>query len=191
MNKKELRRQMILRRDSLSERERMEQSQQVMEKIWCLESVQRADTILSYCSFRSEVSTEKINERILAEGKRLYLPKTYPDKHEMKFYQVMGRADLIRGYQGIMEPKEGEALFEKEGSSLGRIVMLMPGVAYDEKGNRLGYGGGYYDRYLAEFGKELDEVCMLAFDVQQTKQIEVELSDVRPDRIVTGGRHGT
>ena len=180
---------MIIRRDGLTETERAEWSEKVMENLWRLEAFRRADMILSYCSFRSEVDTEKINQQILEEGRQLFLPKTYPERREMVFYRIRNRADLECGYQGIMEPKEGEMfLLDQENGFSGGIWMLMPGVAFDAEGNRIGYGGGYYDRYLAKYGKKIDETCMLAFRVQQAEKIETELCDIRPNRIVTDRR---
>ena len=189
MDKKELRSRMILRRDNLTEKEREIKSQLIMEKILDWDAFQKAQKILSYCSFRSEVNTEEINQRILEEGKELYLPKTYPKWHEMKFYRVMDIHDLVCGYQGIPEPREGKALFESDdiGTEEG-VVMLMPGVAYDRMGNRLGYGGGYYDRYLAKHEEKIEITCMLAFDVQQAEKIETKSCDIRPRRIITDRR---
>lgn len=195
MEKKELRRQMLLVRDRLPKEERFQLSQNVMERLWQWEPFLQADRILSYASFRSEVVTDFLNERILREGKKLYLPKTDPDTHRMVFYPVERMSELVKGYQGIREPQGGKPLFDLLGTSLNRevkpsgsIVMLMPGVAFDEEGNRIGYGGGYYDRYLSQNGGRIDYTCMLAFECQRVEKIETENCDIRPDRIMTEGR---
>ena len=189
MDKKELRRQMILRRDRLTEGEREIKSRRIMEELWDWDAFQKAQIILSYCSFRSEVITEEMNQQILKEGRELFLPKTYPECHEMKFFRVMDLQDLECGYQGIIEPKEGKTLFEpNQTRDEDSVFMLMPGVAYDSWGNRLGYGGGYYDRYLEKYGEKIGTTCMLAFDIQQAEKIETEICDIRPSRIITDRR---
>lgn len=195
MEKKELRRQMLLVRDRLSIEERRRRSQNVIEKLWQWEPFLQASRVCSYASFRSEVETDCLNERILREGKKLYLPRTNPDTHHMVFYPVEHMEELVDGYQGIREPREGEPLFDGMGKNLnckekqaGSIVMLMPGVAFDKEGNRIGYGGGYYDRYLSQYGGRIDSTCMLAFECQRVEKIEAENCDIRPDRILTEGR---
>ncbi len=189
MDKKKLRRQMIDRRDSLTKSDRERRSGQIRERLWQWEAFRRADIILSYASFRSEVDTEKINHRILEEGRQLFLPKTFLERHEMVFYRIRGREDLVRGYQGIPEPVTGEIFVGNAGEQqTGSVIMLMPGVAFDAEGNRLGYGGGYYDRYLADYGDKINDTCMLAFDIQFAERIEVEKCDIRPNRILTDRR---
>jgi len=189
MDKRKLRRQMLDKRDSLTKSDRERRSRLIRERLWQWEAFRRADIILSYASFRSEVDTEKINQRILEEGRQLFLPKTFPERHEMVFYRIRGREDLVRGYQGIPEPVTGEIFAgAAREQQTGSVVMLMPGVAFDAGGNRLGYGGGYYDRYLTDYGENLDDTCMLAFDIQFTERIEVEKCDIRPDRILTDRR---
>ena len=89
---------------------------------------------------RSEVETTEINRKIRESGKALYLPKTYADRKEMAFYRVYSDADLIPGYQGILEPQEKEPFTEKLVSlKPEKVLMLMPGAAFDDKGNRIGY----------------------------------------------------
>lgn len=187
MEKNELRRQMLQARDRLTAAERRHLSQRIMERLWQWELFRQADGILSYASFRSEVETDLLNERIIREGKTLYLPRTEPDMHRMVFYPVNRMNELISGYQGIREPQKGEAPFcgVKRTET---IVMLMPGVAFDEKRNRIGYGGGYYDRYLSQYRAEITCTCMLAFECQRLEKIEEEPCDIRPDRILTEWR---
>lgn len=190
MDKKELRRQILAARDRIAEEQRIRWSGEVMEELIKWEPYQEADVILSYASFRSEVSTEAVNQRILSEGKRLYLPKTYPETYRMKFFRVRAMGDLISGYQGIREPKQQGLPFERQGAAYRgqKVLMLMPGTAFDPAGSRLGYGGGYYDRYLAQYGDRITHTCMLAYAVQEVEKIETETTDIRPERILTNRR---
>lgn len=143
---------------------------------------------MSYASIRSEVHTERIHEKLLLEGRALYLPKTDPVAHRMEFYPVRNMEELTDGYQGIPEPEGGTPLFWDAREKCRNIVMLMPGAAFDTDRNRLGYGGGYYDRYLAQYGECIAYTCMLAYEVQQVKKIETDCYDIRPNRILTERR---
>ena len=180
MTKKEMRKKMLSLRDSLSEKERREKSREIAKRLFTLEA---------YQSFRSEVETTEMNQKIRESGKSLYLPKTYADRKEMAFYRVYSDADLIPGYQGILEPQEKEP-FTEELVSLKpeKVLMLMPGAAFDDKGNRIGYGGGYYDRFLSQMGRYIGNRFMLAFEMQRVKEVEAEACDIRVNRILTDRR---
>ena len=184
MTKKEMRKKMLSLRDSLSEKERMEKSREIAKRLFTLEEFQKAEVVLSYQSFRSEVETTEMNQKIRESGKSLYLPKTYADRKEMAFYRVYSDADLIPGYQGILEPQEKEPFTEKLASlKPEKVLMLMPGAAFDDKGNRIGYGGGYYDRYL-ESHPQLHTLA-LAFDMQVLFEVPAEEQDIKPQLLVT------
>ena len=184
MTKKEMRKKMLSLRDSLSEKECREKSRVIAKRLFTLEEFQKAEVVLSYQSFRSEVETTEMNQKIRESGKSLYLPKTYADRKEMAFYRVYSDADLIPGYQGILEPQEKEP-FTEELVSLKpeKVLMLMPGAAFDDKGNRIGYGGGYYDRYL-ESHPQLHTLA-LAFDMQVLFEVPAEEQDIKPQLLVT------
>lgn len=189
MDKECLRMEARKRRDALSEEQRIGLSQVIMNRLWQWEPFLNAKVILSYASFRSEVYTDEINERLLAEGKTLYFPKVFSEvAHKMEFYPVTCMEELVCGYQGIREPKSGIPLFSDEKADYKNYVMLMPGLAFDEDGNRLGYGGGYYDYYLARYKKYIAHTCMLAFEIQRMKSVGNDRYDIRPDCILTDMR---
>ena len=102
MTKKEMRKKMLSLRDSLSEKERMEKSREIAKRLFTLEEFQKAEVVLSYQSFRSEVETTEMNQKIRESGKSLYLPKTYADRKEMAFYRVYTDADLIRTFRQML-----------------------------------------------------------------------------------------
>ncbi len=185
--KQEVRKKALQVRDSLSIELQRERSKQIAEQIRQSERYQRATIILSYAAFRSEVDTEEINKQALADGKALYLPKTYSQEKRMRFFLVEDMGQLISGYQGIQEPQETkdvEAVWKQHNVSKEEVLMLMPGVAFDEAGNRMGYGGGYYDRYLTQYGGRIISV-LLAYEEQMTQEIPTEPCDVQPELIVT------
>lgn len=185
--KSEARRRALYIRDSLSAAYREEQSQRIVKRMQESELYRQADVVLSYCSFRSEVDTTCLNEDILRHGKRLYLPKTYSSEKRIRFYEVKDTKSLEKGYQGILEPAgnhSGELRFAKPGAVSGNILMVMPGAAFDAAGYRMGYGGGYYDRYVSQYGIYFTSL-FIAFQEQRTPALYAEEHDVRPDFILT------
>ena len=188
MNKDEVRRHALEVRNRLPQACRREYSKTIMERVLRSGLYGRAKVVLSYASFRSEVETTWFNQEVLRQGKPLYLPKTDPTNKRMCFYPVQHLGELREGYQGILEPVEttsveqryaGAALLKRE-----EILMIMPGVAFDACGHRMGYGGGYYDRYLQQYGAGLTSL-LIAFEAQRVVSVPVEEYDVRPGYILT------
>ena len=185
-----------------AEREKL--SSRIAERLFALDIYKNATIVLSYASFRSEVITDEINQRVIADGKKLYLPKTYVKEQRMLFYRVEDPdTELISGAMGIREPREdtdrlfiGEKVERldglegesgKSGSALRMTTLvLMPGLAFDRVGNRLGYGGGFYDRFLAEYPSFADQTILLAYDIQRTDEnLPAEETDRKPKLILT------
>lgn len=183
MEKETQRKRALMRRNSIPERERKKWSQNIVEQVLQSDWYKRAGMILSYVSIRSEVETTDLNRVIIREGKKLFLPKTYPKEKKMSFYPVQSMDLLQSGYQGILEPQETEGAFEQI-KDAGFVLMIMPGVCFDSNGNRMGYGGGYYDRYLEKFGSLITHTVMLAYQAQEEKKIEVNIYDRKPERII-------
>ncbi len=188
ISKEKVRRRALETRDSLEEACRGDFSKMITDQILHSEMYRKAGIVLSYSAIRSEVETDLLNRDVLEQGKKLYLPKTCFREKKMNFYPVENLKKLKKGYQGILEPEE-TASFEDmlvEGCAYAReeILMIMPGVAFDEAGHRMGYGGGYYDRYLHLYGKRIVSI-LIAFDEQKALVIPAETCDVKPDYIVT------
>lgn len=184
--KDEARRRALAVRDALSSEYRKLHSGAIMEDVLQSGQYERARIILSYASFRSEVDTDSLNRETLIRGKELYLPRTYAGEKRMSFYPVRDLSKLSSGYQGILEPQETvsferrteeEHFFAKE-----EVLMIMPGVAFDERGFRMGYGGGYYDRYLFQYGTGITSM-LVAFEEQRVSLLPTDEFDVKPDLI--------
>lgn len=187
ISKEKVRRGALETRDALAEEWRLETSRIIVEKLLASEWYRQSEILLTYCSIRSEVDTRELNERIQADGKRLFLPRTNDREKTMCFYQVEDLKKLKKGNFGVPEPRGSEAL--EQGMESGafykeKILMVMPGVAFDKKGYRLGYGGGFYDRYLQRYGTMLTSV-MIAFAEQEVLIIPAETCDVKPEHIIT------
>ncbi len=206
MEKKEIRKQMISRRDAIKESERVELSARIAKRLFAMNEYKNAGTVLSYASFRSEVATDEINRRIIADGKKLYLPKTYVKKGILRFFLVTDLdADMVSGAMGIMEPQEeADRLYAgkmcgqggetndagTESAPVGgepedRTLVIMPGVAFDADGNRMGYGGGFYDRFLAQNTERREHTVMLAYCAQKADRLPAEATDIKPKLILT------
>lgn len=115
-----------------------------------------ADEILCYCSFGSEIDTSKIIETALNDGKKLYLPKCTDKNGSMTFYLVSDIRNLVKGTFGISEPdtEKCSPAFEFHNA-----VCVVPGLSFDRNGHRLGYGKGYYDRFLEKFTIKSAGLC--------------------------------
>lgn len=195
--KKEIRREALRKRDSLTDEQRRAASGKIVRRLTEQLFYREADAVLTYISFRSEVDTFPLLERAFADGKAVFAPKVF--EKEMAFFRIFSSADLTAGYRGILEPAGGR-LFERRRDdplSQRRILLCMPGAAFDRARHRIGYGGGFYDRYLSEL---LDEdkdgkgaVCpemkittaALSFSCQIFEEIPWEAHDFCPERIVT------
>ena len=185
--KKALRTKYLEKRNALETEKRKEASKKIKEWVLANKRFKEAKTVFVYASYRSEVETKEIIQEALRRGKRVAAPKVTGD--EMCFYAINYWEDLFPGYQGILEPQiDGrEAIVPAEGD-----VMLVPGAVFDRKGSRIGYGKGYYDRYLerlAAAGGSKPYLMALAFACQINPEgIKTEAHDKKMDCIITERR---
>ncbi len=184
--KKELRKEILQLRDALSEKERREKSHQIAEKVIAQKEFIEADKVLLFASYHSEVDTFEIFQAARGASKDVYYPKVLGK--EMEFYLVEKEGDLVEGYRGIREP---EVIPEKKliPQPEDKICVIMPGAVFDKNGNRIGYGGGYYDKFLQRFANWKEHVFKLAIafkcQIVEPGRILCEDYDVKPDAIVT------
>lgn len=188
MTKDDIRKQTIEKRDNLSQEEIYEKSRRIFETLSELDELSDADSILVYASMRSEVITDDIILDCLSRGKKVYCPKV-TDKNggKMEFVRIYAIEELIEGYFGIREPEIIDTSELYDNSDPDRTVMIMPGVAFDKERDRIGYSGGFYDRYLASH--EGIRTIALGFECQITSGvIPVEETDIKPDILLTEER---
>lgn len=164
-------------RDSLSEESRRQADRMIMEKVTDLEAFRTSDLVYTYVSFGSEVSTREIMARCLEENKCLAAPRI--EGKEMKFFRVKSLEELVPGIWGIPEPAAGAQEVKEAG------IMLVPGLAFDKKGYRLGYGGGYYDRYLSARPDLAENTIGLAYQAQLVDKVPSQEYDLPVKKIVT------
>lgn len=149
-----LRRELLARRDALSKRS--QRSSAIQEALWAHPAYQEARKLFLYLSKGSEPDTWKILDRALAEGKEVYAPRCLDKNGSMAFYRVTCRETLAPGSFGLLEPDPLKC--PPAGSAEGALC-LVPGLAFDEMGYRLGYGKGYYDRFLAGYPGKTAGLC--------------------------------
>ena len=178
MNKKELRKIIKDRKRQYSSSQLEELSLSVLSRLADQESFRKAKIILMYYSLPDEVNTHTFIDEMTALGKTVLLP-VVKDSEKMEIREYSGRKDLTEGSFHIMEPIG--KLFPPE--RFGEIeVGVIPGMSFDEKGNRLGRGKGYYDRFL----KKVPTLFKIGicFDFQKADTIPTEETDIRMDCII-------
>lgn len=179
--KQELRKRMKKIRNAISAEDREKKSTAICRKLLEMKRYGETEKILVYAAAHSEVNLDLFVERALSDGKELYFPKVYGK--EMEFYRITSMNELILGAFSIREPDTERfslSCFTGEGDG---AWMLVPGVAFSPEGKRMGYGGGYYDRYLAKHTKL--HRTGIAFLEQLTDEIVEEPYDYRMEDMVT------
>lgn len=180
--KKEIRAKILKMRQALPKEEVREKSLRIMRRIEETETFKNADNLLAYIDFRGEVATRTLIEKAWELGKKVYVPRVAGK--EMEFYQIHSFEDLEKGAYGILEPKKECPVYEAgEGQT---TLAILPGSVFDKKKNRVGYGGGFYDRY---FEKRKD-ICRIAaaYEMQIVEEIETEEFDLPADYVTTEER---
>ncbi len=178
-----LRRAVLRRRDALPEGERALLSGSIVATILDLPAYETAHVVLAYASFGSELRTDELLRRALADGKTLLLPRV--ERGGLGLYEVRDPArDLEPGTWGIREPEPDRCPPADPG---GVGFALIPGVAFDRRARRLGYGGGFYDRLLAGGLPEGTPLVSGAFEVQIVDEVPTGPHDAPVDVVVTEG----
>ncbi len=144
--KKILRQQMRAVLEELSEQERAESDQALTEQFLQHPKVVEANTLLLYYGVGTEIHTQPLIQALLDQGKRVCLPRCLPE-HQMEARAITTLEDLRPDKYGIPAPGESCPVVPREDLNL----VLVPGLCFDSRGNRLGQGGGYYDRYLEDY----------------------------------------
>ena len=187
---------MSRRRDEMKPEDIRKASRAIFDRLSAQKFYRQASIVFSYASFRSEADTWHFNRQVLADGKILALPKVL-GKEKMEFYHIKSMEQLVPGYMGIREPGPECPPVNTVRSEGRRGIILVPGLAFDKSFYRLGYGGGYYDRFLSAAGfkgdADRDEKkvsrrlisCGVAYDGQLVEQVPREATDCFLDYIVT------
>ncbi|WP_176545052.1 5-formyltetrahydrofolate cyclo-ligase [Bacillus sp. AFS041924] len=179
MEKKEIRNSMMKKLKNISSLDREEKSKQIVEKLLNSDQFLCADIIATTMPMEHEINTKYLITACWKMNKSVVVPKCNHDTRKMHFYKINSFEDLKKGYFGIQEPLEEKC--EEIGKEFIDLI-IVPGVAYTKYGERLGYGGGYYDRYLEDYKKQL---MALAYDFQILNELPTEKHDIKMPLILT------
>lgn len=175
MDKTELRREIRARKRAMTEAEIEERSARLAQLFFASGAYQNAKTIYGYLPYNQEVRTVPMLERALKDGKKVAVPKVYGD--EMKFLYLDDLNAVAKGYAGIPEPIADEPVAHDE-----TALVLMPGLAFDPQGHRIGYGGGFYDKFLA--AEPNHPTLALCYEFQMLPKLDVEDHDIPVDTVL-------
>ena len=175
MDKKALRATIRQQKRAMTEEEIVTKSQKLCELLMEHELYKNAKTFYGYLPYNQEVRTTPLLEQALRDGKRVAVPKCYGD--EMKFIYMDNLTKVEKGYANIPEPIEDGPIADDP-----TALVLMPGMAFDPQGHRIGYGGGFYDKFLAQ---EPDHPTIaLCYDFQMVPHLETEEFDIPVDCVL-------
>ena len=175
MNKQELRKAIRARKRAMTGEKIHTRSAALCRKFLQTEEYRRARTLYGYLPYNQEVRTEAILEQAMADGKKVAVPKVYGD--EMKFIYLEDLTQVEKGYSGIPEPIADHPVAEDESA-----LVLMPGLAFDPQGHRIGYGGGFYDKFLSR--EPNHPTVALCYEFQVVEKLETEEFDIPVDTVI-------
>ena len=182
-DKKAFRKAMLAKRDAIPYENRTEADKARNERIRNWGAYQKAELLLFYVSYRSEADTLQLIKEALEAGRNVAVPKVVGT--EMVFYRLTEFSQLVEGYKGILEP-DTECCEAITDDLPKHTLLFVPGCAFDEKGGRMGYGGGFYDRFMEKYPEVLR--AALAYEEQLVEEVPREVHDKTVDVIVTEAR---
>ncbi len=180
MNQKEIIRNKILYiRDNLNKEEKEKYDSVILEKLINSETFKNSKTIFTYVSMKSEINTIDLIQYCLKNNKDVCVPKVNPSNKTMSAYKIKSLSELTEGHFGVLEPREENIVYP-------HIIDLaiFPGLAFNEEGYRIGYGGGYYDKYFSQNNIKAAKIA-LAYRFQIMKDLPIEKHDISVNCIIT------
>ena len=175
MDKNELRRTIRARKRAMTEEEIVSRSEKLGQLFAQSDAYKTAKTIYGYLPNNQEVRTVPMLEQALKDGKQVAVPKVYGE--EMKFLYLDDLTKVSKGYAGIPEPIADEPVADDE-----TALVLMPGLAFDPQGHRIGYGGGFYDKFLA--AEPNHPTLALCYEFQMLTRLDTEEHDIPVDTVL-------
>jgi len=175
MDKATIRKQIRELKKAMTAEEIQQSSEKLGELFLSSELYRQAKTIYGYLPYNQEVRTTTIVAQALADGKKVAVPKVYGE--QMKFIYLTDLSQVEKGYCGIPEPIADEPVADDP-----TALVLLPGLAFDRQGHRMGYGGGFYDKFLAT--EPHHPTIALCYSFQVLPQLPAEEFDVPVDVVL-------
>ena len=173
--KQQIRKKYKTLRNEMSGEEVRKKSDQICKNIIASEIFRKSEKILAYAPLGNEVDIRPVIEEGWRQNKRIAFPKVFGDT--MKYFEISDFTELEEGTFHVMEPKENHSVDWAD------ALVLVPGVAFDRKKNRMGYGKGYYDRFFE--GKTSCVELGVAYELQVAEQLPTEENDLPMEYLVT------
>ncbi len=174
MNKKELREKFLKIRKSLNAIDRVKSNKEIIKKLINLSEYKECKLLLSYVSTSEEVDTIKLIETSLQQGKEVAVPRC--EGEVISFYYIKSLKELKEGNFRILEPRNNNRVTNFEKS-----ICIVPGICFDKKGDRIGYGKGYYDRFLSNYkGTKIG----LTYKECICDNIDIDKYDINVDKVI-------
>ena len=181
LNKKLLRQEILTKRSLLTQEKIQEYSNKIQNTLYKIDEYKNAKRIMCFVSNGSEVDTHPLIDRAILDGKSIVVPITVSKTKELLVSDLFSLSELEVGFYNIEVPKE-EFLRLVDPETID--LVLVPGVALAKDGYRVGYGGGYYDRFLSKLDSSVPKIA-LGFDLQVMDQVPKEDFDIPVDLILT------
>jgi 5-formyltetrahydrofolate cyclo-ligase len=178
--KKDLREHIYTKRHELDSDIKSEWDSKIIEKLLKSELYRKSEVIFTYISFEGEVDTIKFIERAISDHKTICVPKVISKKEGMEVYKISSLNEVEKGFHGILEPKSRSQLI----LPIDIDLLIIPGVAFDKTNGRIGYGGGFYDRYLKRIKAQANKIA-LAYAFQIFDSVPMDELDEKVDFIIT------
>lgn len=175
MDKQALRKEIREKKRAMTEEQIVQKSQQLGKLFADSEAYRQAKSIYGYLPYNQEVRTVAMLQQAILDGKRVAVPKCYGD--EMRFIWMEDLSLVEKGYAGIPEPIADGPVADDP-----TALVLMPGLAFDPQGHRIGYGGGFYDKFLAS--EPSHPTLALCYDFQMLEHLETEAFDIPVDHVL-------
>lgn len=179
-NKKDFRKYVLETRDSIEVKKRLEWDEIIFAKLINSKFYKESKTIFTFVSFKSEVNTHKFIEHALKDNKIIGVPKIETKQTGIEVFQINSLKDLENGYFDTLEPISKCPKINNENIDF----IVMPGLAFDRDGGRIGYGGGFYDRFLMSLNEKVSKIA-IAYHFQVFDEVPTNGLDVNVDGVIT------
>ena len=177
--KKTIRQMMLSQRNKISLEERQKKSEVISAQLIQTFDFLKAFTIMIYVSFSSEVMTKELINYALSKKKRVIVPAVDLVNHQLRLSEIKQYDELVPSTYGIKEPRQLRIIKPDQVE-----LFILPGVAFDEQGTRLGYGGGYFDRLLNTKNKS-QQLVGIAYELQIQKKLPYTHLDISVNKVIT------